>query len=101
MGLLLSLFVGGCSHSSDCSNRCKSVIEHADSLAAQGNIRAALEAIDGVDADCDCMRFTEGDEPPEHSTVRVLLERLRKTEGDTSVAQVTATARGRILRDFR
>jgi hypothetical protein len=63
-----------------------------------GEPEAALAAIDEADARCDCMRFTEGDEPPEHAAVRAALEALRARGGD--VAGVLARGRGPILRAF-
>jgi hypothetical protein len=75
----------------------------ADNLAtAAGNVASehtvgsdpsqALRRLDAVDGVCDCARFTEGDEPPEYSTERLLVDRLRAAGSDLP------HARGPILR---
>lgn len=83
-----------------CHDRCTAALEQAERLAGGGDLGAAIALLDGVDASCDCMRFTEGDEPPEHAAMRVYVERLRARDGSAALDQVIERARGPMLRQL-
>lgn len=76
---------------------CAQICAAAVARASVTDPGTALATIDEADARCDCMRFTEGDEPPEHSAARAALAALPARDADA----VLARARGPILRSYR
>jgi hypothetical protein len=83
-----------------CADRCNVALEHADRLAAGGDLRAALTTIDEEDSSCSCGRFTDGDEPPEYASARAYLQRLRADGRVGEANEIAAAARGPILREL-
>jgi hypothetical protein len=81
-----------------CPRTCAEALARGETLAGDGQWLGALRLLDDADASCDCMRFTEGDEPPEHSAARAWLRRLEDREGRAALD--TITARGPILRSL-
>ncbi len=81
-----------------CANRCNSAIGEGSSLSAQGQTRRALLQLDEIDDDCDCSRFTQGDEPPELSAAREWFERYRQASGEAAAAELARNAAGPIIR---
>lgn len=83
-----------------CFNCCSRGVETADRLAAQGNLRGALLAIDSADDQCQCSRFTQGDAPPEYSAAQTYLRMLGEREGRAAVIELSKSARGPIMRQL-
>jgi hypothetical protein len=83
-----------------CSTSCEKALSEANRLAAQNELHKALEAIDAADATCNCAQFTEGDEPPEYSTARDLLGRMRVIHGDAAAAEFVDNASGPIIQEL-
>ncbi|MCB9759066.1 MAG: hypothetical protein H6739_04435 [Alphaproteobacteria bacterium] len=83
---------------------CYDVCDEAEAEASRaldvGDEPDALRIIDDADATCSCMRFTEGDEPPQYGTVRVALQRLREAGRHEEARRALDAARGPILLDF-
>jgi hypothetical protein len=75
-------------------------VDESDRLAAQGDLRGALMAIDSADDRCHCSRFTQGDEPPEYSSARTWMRMLAEREGSSAVIELSRSARGPILRQL-
>jgi hypothetical protein len=71
-----------------CFDRCKTAVARGDQLADRGLFMEAIQLIDSIDRDCNCRRFTEGDEPPEHTTMRYCLEQLNMREGQTDTVKI-------------
>jgi hypothetical protein len=83
-----------------CSTCCKSAIKEADRLASKGNVREALYEIDDADSLCDCMSFTEGDEPLEYSRARELLQSYARGHGEAAAYDLARNASGPILKSL-
>lgn len=68
-----------------CEERCAGALARAEVLAEQGQFLSALRLLDDADASCDCMRFTEGDEPAEHAAARTWLRAIEGRDGPAAL----------------
>jgi len=102
LGFLIVLaIIGGAVwvvYQGQCASRCNSAIREGSSLSAQGQTKRALLELDEVDDQCDCSRFTKGDEPPEMSAARLWFERYRQGYGEAAAADLARHASGPIVR---
>ena len=80
-----------------CASRCNQALSEGGSLAGHGEVRKALRELDEVDGDCNCARFTQGDEPPELSAAREWFERYRQASGEAAAAELARNAAGPIV----
>lgn len=78
LGVLgLGVGVAGWVHRwNQCSAECTQGLREAKGIAKEGRVMEAIFVLDEVDRRCDCMRFTEGDEPPEHSAMKKWVARV-------------------------
>lgn len=69
-----------------CEETCTETLRKADEIADEGRLEEAIFTLDEADQRCDCMRFTEGDEPMEHAAMRYWLKRICAQEGKIEMA---------------
>ena len=70
-----------------CSSDCNDIVSRSLNDTGVEGLVDELRELDRIDARCDCMRFTEGDEPPEHSHARYLIRKVTEAGGTASLGE--------------
>lgn len=81
-----------------CERACANADRDAHTLFNRGEVVAALELIDAVDARCDCSRYTSGDAPPQYALADACLRQLLRDQRSADFRRIASNARGPILR---